>query len=106
MAQNRSHKTISTESSPPAEDLSAFLACLPPDICQALENQTGALYEVVLDLGRLPEARYLDHQCVYLSESPVTEAQLEHTIERVGSFTGDNRAGIERPLHRISAMRN
>jgi len=106
MAHNRSPKTNSVENTAPADDLSAFLACLPPNICKALENQTGALYEVVLDLGRLPEARYLDRNCVYLSETPVTEEHLEYTTERVGSFTGDNRAGIERTLHRISAMRS
>jgi stage III sporulation protein SpoIIIAA len=106
MAQNRSSKTNFTENTPPADDLSAFLECLPPDICRMLADQAGALYEVVLDLGRLPEARYLDRNCIYLSEKPVTEEQLEYTIDRVGSFTGDNRAGIERTLHRISAMRN
>ncbi len=106
MAQNRSHKTNSTETTPPADDLSAFLSCLPPEICKALENQTDALYEIVLDLGRLPEARYLDRHCLYLSEEPVSESQLEYTVDRVGSFTGDNRAGIERTLHRISAIRN
>jgi stage III sporulation protein AA len=90
----------------PADDLSAFLAFLPQDLRAKLEKETDGLYEVVLDLGRRPEARYLDHRNVYLSETPVTEADLSYAIDRVGKFSGDNRAGIERTLHRISAIRN
>jgi stage III sporulation protein SpoIIIAA len=59
----------------------------------------------VLDLGRLPEARFYD-SVEYLSDTPVTHADLDHCIKRVGSFGGDNRAGIEKTLHRISAIRN
>ncbi len=113
MASNRSNKDKVTVSetgqldySPPADDLSSFLACLPEDIRKPLEGKTDALYEVVLDLGRQPEARYLDRRCAFLLETPVTEAHLEYTIDRVGDFTTDNRAGIERTLHRISALRN
>jgi stage III sporulation protein SpoIIIAA len=112
MASNRSNKdkvnssrSGQMDNCPPADDLSAFLACLPEDIRKPLEGKTDSLYEVVLDLGRQPEARYLDRHC-YLLDTPVTEAHLEYTIERVGNFTGDNRAGIERTLHRISALRN
>src|SRR6516165_9651271 len=90
----------------PADDLSAFLAFLPQDLRAKLEKETDGLYEVVLDLGRRPEARYLDHRNVYLSETPVTEADLSYAIDRVGKFSGDNRAGIERTLHRISCIRN
>ncbi|OPZ88366.1 MAG: R3H domain protein [bacterium ADurb.Bin425] len=90
----------------PADDLSSFLAILPPNLRRALENDTNGLYEVVLDLGRLPEARYLDRHTVNLSDSPVTAEDLEAAIALVGEFSGDNRAGIERTLHRISAMRN
>jgi len=113
MASNRSNKDKVTVSetgqldySPPADDLSSFLACLPEDIRKPLEGKTDALYEVDLDLGRQPEARYLDRRCAFLLETPVTEAHLEYTIDRVGDFTTDNRAGIERTLHRISALRN
>ncbi len=114
MAPNRSNKdkvhaseTGQTENyAPPADDLVSFLACLPDDIRKPLEGRTDALYEVVLDLGRQPEARYLDRHCAFLLDTPVTEAHLEHTIDRVGDFTTDNRAGIERTLHRISALRN
>lgn len=91
---------------PPADDLSSFLAILPNDIAQALEKDTNGLYEVVLDLGRRPEARYLDKRSIYLAESILTEKDLQNAIDRVGQFSGDNRAGIERTLHRISAIRN
>lgn len=91
---------------PPADDLSSFLEILPPGIRKVLEKDTTGLYEVVLDLGRLPEARYLDRHTVPLSDEVVTEADLEEAINKVGQFSGDNRAGIERTLHRISAIRN
>ncbi len=94
------------ENCPPADDLSAFLAFLPKEIRNTLEKDTNALYEVVLDLGRKPEARYLDRRSIYLSDQPVTEADLAYSVERIGKFSGDNRAGIERTLHRISAIRN
>lgn len=91
---------------PTADDLSSFLAILPGQIQAVLEKDTNGLYEVVLDLGRRPEARYLDRHTVFLSEQPISEVDLQAAIERVGQFSGDNRAGIERTLHRISAIRN
>jgi stage III sporulation protein SpoIIIAA len=91
---------------PPADDLSAFLTILPPQIAATVEKDTNGLYEIVLDLGRRPEARYLDRHTTYLAEQFVSEKDLEHAIERIGQFSGDNRAGIERTLHRISALRN
>jgi stage III sporulation protein SpoIIIAA len=95
-----------SEACPPADDLSSFLDCLPKEIRTALEKDTNALYEVVLDIGRQPEARYLDKRTTFLSDKPVTENDLQHAIDRVGQFTSDNRAGIERTLHRISCLRN
>jgi stage III sporulation protein SpoIIIAA len=91
---------------PPADDLSSFLAILPNNIASTLEKETNGLYEVVLDLGRRPEARYLDKRALYLSDQPLTDQDLQNAIEKVGQFSGDNRAGIERTLHRISAIRN
>jgi stage III sporulation protein SpoIIIAA len=90
----------------PADDLSSFFAILPTNVAAAVEKDTNGLYEIVLDLGRRAEARYLDKHTLYLSDQPVTEQDLEHAIQRVGEFSGDNRAGIERTLHRISAIRN
>lgn len=91
---------------PPPDDLSSFLSILPDRLKSALEKDTNGLVEVVLDLGRKPEARYHDSHSLTLAEQPVTAADLEYTIERVGQFSGDNRAGIERTLHRISCIRN
>src|SRR5207249_1270953 len=63
------------------------------------------LIEVVIDLGRPPEARF-PNRAVNLSDSPITREDLDYVTHRVGAFTQDNRAGIERTLHRISAIRN
>ncbi|HZF10376.1 MAG TPA: R3H domain-containing nucleic acid-binding protein [Thermoanaerobaculia bacterium] len=89
------------------DDLELLLAVMPPPVRRALEERSGAepLIEVVLDLGRLPEAR-LPERGVDLSPEPVTREDIAYVVERVGRFGKDNRAGIERTLHRISAMRN
>ncbi|BCL37422.1 R3H domain-containing nucleic acid-binding protein [Nostoc sp. MS1] len=89
------------------DDLQKLLDILPQDLRQVLENhpQRDSLVEVVLDLGRRPEARF-PKGAEYLSETPVTQAQIDDCIQRVGNFGGDNRAGIEQTLHRISAIRN
>ncbi len=89
------------------DDLELLLLALPGDIRAALDQEKGAddLIEILLDLGRRPEARF-PGRSVYLREEAVRKDELDHVVDRVGSFTGDNRAGIERTLHRISAIRN
>src|SRR5690606_28772295 len=89
------------------DDLDLLLAILPDRIRAALarENHTSDLIEVVMDLGRLPEARYTQGE-VYLSDTEVGPEDLQSVISQIGSFGADNRAGIERTLHRISAIRN
>ena len=89
------------------EDLKKLLAILPVDIRTALENhpQLDNLVEVVMDLGRRPEARF-QNTSEYVSSQPITQQQLDDCIQRVGTFGADNRAGIEQTLHRISAIRN
>lgn len=89
------------------DDLNQLLEILPDEIRLHLQNhpQRDRLIEVVMDLGRRPEARF-PNAAEYLSESPITAADLTYCIDRVGMFSGDNRAGIEQTLHRISAMRN
>lgn len=82
---------------------------LPDDVRDALmsHEHRNHLLEVVLDLGRCPEARFagnLPSQCLRLA--PVTQADLDAAEEAVGDFGGDNRAGIQGTLHRISCMRN
>ena len=91
----------------PTDDLDQLLSILPPTLRDLLRQhpQRQTLVEVVLDLGRLPEARFFS-DVEYLAEAPVTQADLEHCVQRVGAFGGDNRAGIEKTLHRISAIRN
>ena len=88
-------------------ELDLVLNVLPPGVAEVLRarDDLDQLLEVVLDLGRLPEARFVSGDAD-LDESPVTAADLENVIERVGDFGDDNRAGIERTLHRISAIRN
>ena len=89
------------------EDLDAILDALPPDLCQrvrALADLNGLL-EIVIDLGRIPEARFAGRE-EQLSHREVTAEDLAYVISRIGQFGGDNRAGIERTLHRISALRN
>ena len=92
---------------PTTDDLDALLAALPTEIVMRLRSfaNRADLLEVVLDLGRRPEARFIHGEEVLL-EREIVEADIAHVIEHIGAFGGDNRAGIERTLHRISAIRN
>ncbi|MCC7365370.1 MAG: AAA family ATPase [Dehalococcoidia bacterium] len=89
------------------DDLDLLLDALPPHICEVLreEGRREGLLEVVMDLGRLPEARYPGREVV-LAHTEVTEADIAYVIDHIGEFGLDNRAGIERTLHRISCIRN
>lgn len=89
------------------DDLPQLLSILPVAIRAPLSEhpRRNQLIEVIMDLGRQPEARFSD-SVEYLSEIPVSKADLQHCVDRVGYFGGDNRAGLEKTLHRISAMRN
>ncbi len=88
------------------DDLDVLLAVLPARIRAALQARDVAnLLEVILDLGRLPEARYPDI-AIDLGADPVSAEDIAYVVERIGQFGDDNRAGIERTLHRISAIRN
>ncbi|MFL6262569.1 MAG: R3H domain-containing nucleic acid-binding protein [Thermoanaerobaculia bacterium] len=80
---------------------------MPPAVRAAVEAhpRRGELVELVLDLGRLPEARFPDGGA-FLSDQAVTREDIAYVVERIGRFGKDNRAGIERTLHRISAIRN
>ena len=89
------------------DDLDALMEALPPEICdrlRELSNRTDLL-EVVMDLGRRPEARFTTGE-VDLLDREVTEGDIAHVVDHIGAFGDDNRAGIERTLHRISAIRN
>lgn len=89
------------------DNLEAFIEIFPAEIAAALgeRKDIGDLLEVVLDLGRPPEARFPSGQ-VSLSDIEVTHDQIAHVVDHVGHFGDDNRAGIERTLHRISVLRN
>ncbi len=89
------------------DDLEALLQALPPRLLEPLRDdpKQGDLLEVVLDLGRPPEARFPAREVV-LSGVDVTQEDLDYVLSRISHFSGDNRAGIERTLHRISAIRS
>ncbi|MBN1313687.1 MAG: AAA family ATPase [Anaerolineae bacterium] len=89
------------------DDLSSLLAILPPEIAEALTeiNRYNDLLEVILDLGRVPTARFTDGEYNLLNRE-VTQDDLDLVVLQVGDFDADNRAGIERTLHRISGIRN
>jgi stage III sporulation protein SpoIIIAA len=88
-------------------ELDTLLNVLPPHVRELLYQQTDCsdLLEIILDLGRPPEARFL-HRDLILDSRAIERVDIDYVVSRVGEFTGDNRAGIERTLHRISAMRN
>ena len=88
------------------DNLDQLLAVLPPDIRAAiLPDERGQLMEIILDLGRLPEARFRrDYR--YLRDTPITHDELKSVETKLGAFGDDNRAGIAATLHRISAIRN
>jgi stage III sporulation protein SpoIIIAA len=90
-----------------AEDFENLLKVLPQYVQNSLRKDPDAdsLVEVVLDLGRMPEARFLDRP-VFLSNHLIVWKDIDFLIKRIGKFSGDNRAGIERTLHRISSIRN
>jgi len=90
-----------------ADDLNQLLNVLPRFISTAVEKhpKKGQLIEIVLDIGRRPEARFAD-STDYLSYRTVVWQDLDHILKRLGKFSGDNRAGIEKTLHRISSLRN
>ncbi|MCI0825875.1 MAG: AAA family ATPase, partial [Chloroflexi bacterium] len=89
------------------QELASLLDVLPQRVQDSLRDRDDLdeLLEVVLDLGREPEARFLSNDLL-LKQDEVTWADLEHVVQRLGDFGDDNRAGIERTLHRFSAIRN
>ncbi len=88
-------------------DVDLLLAVMPPYMVEAIEKHPdrGQLFEIVLDLGRPPEARF-ENGMMTLAVQNVAAQDIDYVVQRLGQFTDDNRAGIERTLHRISAMRN
>ena len=103
------------------DDLDSLLSVLPPSISEAIRRigRFNDLIEVVMDLGRLPESRYVSaeasgdlhglarrEESLVLRDTEICREDLSYVLGRIGSFDEDNRAGIARTLHRISAIRN
>lgn len=90
-----------------ADDLSQLLDVSPTFISGPLEKhpRREQLVEIVLDIGRRPEARFAKGTD-YLSYRTIVWQDLDYILKRLGKFSGDNRAGIEKTLHRISSIRN
>lgn len=90
-----------------ADNLNQLLEILPKFISIPIEKHKKKedLTEIILDLGRRPEVRF-SQGCSYLSYRTIVWQDLAYIIKRLGNFSGDNRAGIEKTLHRISSLRN
>ncbi|MDF1520079.1 MAG: R3H domain-containing nucleic acid-binding protein [Brevefilum sp.] len=89
------------------DDLDLLLDVLPPHIVKVVRelDDSDNLLEIVMDLGRLPTARFVQREAV-LSDKEVTYEEIHTITKSISDFDADNRAGIERTLHRISAIRN
>ena len=89
------------------DNLADLLKVLPEKIIGHIvtRNNSAQLLEIVFDVGRCPQARYVD-QTIQLGEDEVTHSDINHICTAIGDFGGDNRAGIQRTLHRISAIKN
>nr|YP_009296559.1 hypothetical protein Apop_009 [Apophlaea sinclairii]AOM65699.1 hypothetical protein Apop_009 [Apophlaea sinclairii] len=88
------------------DDLDKLLEVLPDFIRTSLKkHNNNKLLEVIMDLGRRPEARFVDKP-QYLSKKIISWQDLDYCIKRIGIFNGDNRSGIEKTLHRISSIHN
>lgn len=89
------------------DNIDQLMAVLPPEVCRSLNKHNGLqdLLEIVMDLGRFPEARFPGEVYTILDRH-INQEDLDYVTARVGQFGADNRAGIERTLHRISAIRN
>ena len=88
------------------DDLPALFSVLPNDyVSEVKKNTLDDLLEIIMDLGRFPMARFIDRE-IEIDATEVSKAQIDEVVSHIGEFDADNRAGIERTLHRISAIRN
>lgn len=89
------------------KDLDKLIRNLPLFLQEQLNSHISKdkLIEIVLDLGRRPEVRFF-YGPEYLSQKVISWQDIDYIIKRIGKFSNENRAGIERTLHRISCIRN
>jgi stage III sporulation protein SpoIIIAA len=89
------------------DDLEKLIENLPFFLQEHLNQHVyrDQLIEIVLDLGRRPEARFTTGP-EYLSQKIISWQDIDYTTKRISKFSNENRAGIERTLHRISCIRN
>ena len=92
---------------PLESDLSNLLEILPEFVTKSIKEHQlkSELIEIILDIGRRPEARFR-HGTQYLSYRNIVWQDLDYVIKKLGKFSEDNRVGIEKTLHRISSIRN
>jgi len=89
------------------EEIDLLIGRLPLRVQGAVrEHGMSGLIEVILDVGRVPTARYRAGAEITLDDGEVTEQEIEQTVAQLSEFGEDNRAGIPRTLHRVSAIRN
>jgi stage III sporulation protein SpoIIIAA len=90
------------------DDLGLLLEVLPQRIKTSIEGKPNLpeMIEIVLDLGKSPEVRFSSGNVIYVEGPLISNDDISYVTGKVGEFTSDNRAGIERTLHRISAIRN
>ena len=89
------------------DDLKKLIENLPLFLQEQLNqlNNKDQLIEIILDLGRRPEARFINGP-QYISQKIISWQDIDYTTKRISNFSNENRAGIERTLHRISCIRN
>ena len=90
-----------------ADDIQALINVLPEKIADEINayGNLDKLIEVVMDVGRMPLARYTSGDLL-LSDKEISYDDIDTVVAKIGTFDLDNRAGMERTLHRISAIRN
>ena len=89
------------------DDIEKLLDNLPDFVRQTLNTHSNKenLLEIILDFGRRPETRFTIGS-EYLSRKVISWQDLDYLLKRISQFDNENRAGIERTLHRISCIRN
>ena len=88
-------------------EINVLIKALPEHLYKTLSKHSNLenLLEIVLDYGRPPEARFSTGSEIFNTKE-ITKSDLTYVTKKIGKFMPDNRAGIQRTLHRISAIKN